>query len=192
MDLPTTCDEDAIVLFEKATKKLESSYGPNDPDTLYSMQNLAELYEKTGRLDSAGRLLREIVRRLKKTGFRGPAYAAEFEVRLGRNLLMRRKPAAAEKVLREARATYDKLKVGSSWPLLALSLLGEALLEQHHDDDAGPLLLQGYEGLRQHGDRQQAEWKPRLIEAGERVVRYYEATNQLENARAWREKLAAP
>jgi hypothetical protein len=34
-----------------------------------------------------------------------------------------------------------------------------------------------------------ANWRYRLPEAGERVIRYYEETNQPERAREWREKI---
>jgi len=36
----------------------------------------------------------------------------------------------------------------------------------------------------------QAVWKRRMGEVGQRVVHFYEVTNQPEKARAWREKLA--
>ena len=70
------------------------------------------------------------------------------------------------------------------------SLLGGALLGQEKFSAAEPLLIKGYEG--------QDKWETilgplpsnwRLIEAIERIVWFYEATNQPEIARAWREKL---
>jgi hypothetical protein len=36
-----------------------------------------------------------------------------------------------------------------------------------------------------------ANWRARLPQAGERIVRFYETTNQTDKAREWREKLSA-
>jgi eukaryotic-like serine/threonine-protein kinase len=179
----------AMDLLERATRKLEALNGADHPDTLYSMGNLVGVYEKVGKLDQASRLLREIIHRREKDNSRSSAHTADLRVRLGQNLLKQKKPAEAESVLRESQAMHERLVVGSALPLLGLSLLGEALLDQHHYADAEPLLLRGYEGLRQHGDRKLAEWKTPLAEAGERVVRFYEVTNQPEKARVWREKV---
>lgn len=68
------------------------------------------------------------------------------------------------------------------------SLLGAVLLGQQRYAEAEPLILQGYEGVkRREADQHFTELD--IIEAGERVVRFYEVTNQPEKARAWREKL---
>jgi tetratricopeptide (TPR) repeat protein len=179
----------AMDLLERATRKLDALNGADHPDTLYSMENLAGVYEKAGILDQSSRLLRDIIHRLGKDDRRSCEHSAELRVRLGQNLLKQKKPAEAESVLRESQAIHERLEDLSALPLLGLSLLGEALLDQQHYADAQPLLLRAYEGLRQHDDRKLAEWKPRLTEAGERIVRFYEVTNQPEKARVWREKL---
>ena len=55
--------------------------------------------------------------------------------------------------------------------------------------EAEPLLLQGYEGMKCREALLLAIWKRRMAETGERVVHFYEATNQPEKAREWRERL---
>jgi hypothetical protein len=55
--------------------------------------------------------------------------------------------------------------------------------------DAEPLLLQGYQGMKQREDQIPTQGKVRLVEAAEHLVRLYEATNQPDKARTWREKL---
>jgi hypothetical protein len=69
-----------------------------------------------------------------------------------------------------------------------VSLLGDVLFSQQKYAEAEPLLVQGYEGMKQREAILRANEKCRLAEAGERVVRFYEATNQPEKARVWREK----
>jgi hypothetical protein len=72
-------------------------------------------------------------------------------------------------------------------------VLGAALLGQKKYADAEPLLLQGYGGMRQlENGMPEGERRRLLTDAVERVVRFYEVTEQPEKARAWREKLAAP
>ncbi len=51
------------------------------------------------------------------------------------------------------------------------------------------MLLQGYKGMKQGEATTVAQWRYRLTEAGERVVHYYEETNQPEEAAEWREKV---
>ena len=54
-------------------------------------------------------------------------------------------------------------------------LLGEALLEQKKYAEAEPLLLSGYEGMKQREDAIPPQDKPRLTRALERLVKLYEA-----------------
>jgi hypothetical protein len=56
--------------------------------------------------------------------------------------------------------------------------------------EAEPLLLQGYEGMKQGETTMIAPWRYRLAEAGERLIRYYEETDQPKKAREWREKVS--
>jgi hypothetical protein len=69
------------------------------------------------------------------------------------------------------------------------NVLGGALLGQKKYAEAGPLLLQGSEGMKQAEARMTAHWRYRLTEAGERLIRSYEETNQPEKAREWQERL---
>jgi eukaryotic-like serine/threonine-protein kinase len=71
------------------------------------------------------------------------------------------------------------------------SLLGGVLLGQKLYAEAQPLVVEGYEGLKSH----QAEI-PRLFarhfisEAGERILRLYDAWGPPEEAARWRAKLS--
>jgi hypothetical protein len=63
------------------------------------------------------------------------------------------------------------------------------LLAQKKYEEAEPLLLQGYEGMKQR--QLPASARPRLAEALERLVQLYEATNRNEEAAHWRRELEA-
>jgi hypothetical protein len=71
------------------------------------------------------------------------------------------------------------------------SVLGGALLGQQQNAAAEPLLVAGYEGLKQQAATIPAEDQTRLTEALERLVQLYDATGQQEKAANWRKKLAA-
>src|SRR5262249_28468543 len=69
------------------------------------------------------------------------------------------------------------------------STLGGSLLGQKKYAQAEPLLLDGYEGLKQRKGKIPPDHKPRLTEAIERLVQIYEETREEEKAAAWRAKL---
>ena len=71
------------------------------------------------------------------------------------------------------------------------SLLGGALLAQKKYADAEPLLLAGYEGMKQREAEIPADRKVGLGEALERLVQFYVATQQKNKADEWRKKLEA-
>ena len=55
--------------------------------------------------------------------------------------------------------------------------------------EAEPLLVEGYDGMKQREAFMDAGFKHWLTKAGDRLIRFYEVTNQPEKARAWREKV---
>ena len=101
--------------------------------------------------------------------------------------------ADAEPILRECVAILQK-KQPEAWTTFhAQSLLGGALLGQKKYAEAEPLLVQGYEGLKaREGQIPPLYARHRVAEAGERVVRLYEAWGRAEKAAEWRTKLTKP
>jgi hypothetical protein len=55
--------------------------------------------------------------------------------------------------------------------------------------EAEPLLISGYNGLRELEAKIPAANKPRLEKAAERLIRFYEETAQPDKAADWRKKL---
>jgi hypothetical protein len=58
-------------------------------------------------------------------------------------------------------------------------------------EEAGPLLREGYEGMKQREAQVPPHEKARLGEAAERLVRLYEATGEKEKAAESRRELEA-
>jgi hypothetical protein len=104
-------------------------------------------------------------------------------------LLNAGQPAEAEPILHECLAIRQE-QTPEAWTTFnTKSMLGGALLGQKKYAEAEPLLLQGYEGMKQHEARMPSQARPRLTEALERLVRLYEAIDVKEKADQWRQRL---
>ncbi len=110
---------------------------------------------------------------------------------LGSNLLQQNKWADAETVLRECLPFREKQEPDAWTTFHARSMLGGALLGQKKYADAEPLLLAGYEGMKQREATIPAQSKVRLTEALERLVLLHETTGKKDEAAKWRKELEA-
>jgi eukaryotic-like serine/threonine-protein kinase len=107
-----------------------------------------------------------------------------------RDLLVQGKFAEAEPVARECLALREK-QVPDNWRTFnARSMLGGSLLGQKKYAEAEPLLLAGYEGMKQREDKIPVAGKVRLKETMQRLVQLYETTNRPDQAAEWKQKLA--
>src|SRR5438045_9538971 len=70
------------------------------------------------------------------------------------------------------------------------SLLGGSLLGQKKYAEAEPLLLKGYEGMKQREKSMEPREAPRLPEALDRLFKLYNATNKPDEAKKWRAERA--
>jgi eukaryotic-like serine/threonine-protein kinase len=177
---------------EKVFARRKAMLGPDREQTLFVMLTCARAYQRAGKLDEADRLLRDGLERGRKRGDSvGQITVAHTLEALSLNMLLQNRPVEAEPLAREALALYEKNHTTEGeWRLpYVVNLLGGTLLGQKKYAEAEPFLLQGYEGMKQNERTIIGQWRYRLTEAGERLIRYYEETNQPEKARAWREKL---
>jgi hypothetical protein len=116
------------------------------------------------------------------------AYAGELAA-LGLNLLQQQKWTDAEAVLRDCLVIRQKQEPDAWTTFNVQSLLGGALLGQKKYADAEPLLVKGYEGMKQRAAKIPPPARRRLSEAVERLVALYEATGNKEEAATWRKEL---
>jgi serine/threonine protein kinase/tetratricopeptide (TPR) repeat protein len=181
--------QDAMALFEQTLEKTKAALGTDHGLTLDCMLKLARVYQDTQKLDQADRLLREVLElRRKKKGPKSEETAGVLSL-LGLNLLQQQQYSEAEPLLRECLALREHQLPDCWLRYNTLSLLGGALLGQQQYAAAEPLLLQGYEGMKQREAKIPPNGSLRLTQAVERLVRLYEATNQPDKARLWRERL---
>jgi serine/threonine-protein kinase len=98
-------------------------------------------------------------------------------------------PQEGEKILREAvKIRTESLPKEHYWVALATSALGECLTIQKRYNEAEPLLLNSYEGLK----ISQGPDNPRTTIALQRLINLYEAWNKPDQAARYRALLSAP
>jgi serine/threonine protein kinase len=179
---------DSMALHEKVLADFNSRYGPKHDSTTFPKMTFARACQGAGEFDRADQLLREALELIQKredslTRRDAKANALGW---LALNLLLQERHGDAERIAREAIA-IDQLEQYRRF--YWMSVLGAALLGQKKYADAEPLLLQGYGGIRQLQTGIPAGDSRLLTDAGERVVHFYEVTEQPEKARLWRDKL---
>jgi serine/threonine-protein kinase len=183
---------EAVTAYERLRGAETAKYGAGAPATLGTLNMLATVYHFAGRLDDADRAARDhLALRRKHDGSDSQATGQALAL-LGMNLLAQGRSAEAEPVLREAVRLVD-LHPTPAWQRGRVhNLHGAALAGVGKVAEGERLLVDGYEAMQRDEPKIPAPWKRYLIAAGERVIRFYDATNQPDEARAWRAKLPPP
>jgi serine/threonine protein kinase len=184
---------EGAALIDKVRECVHKTSGAYPKPTDFFEHCRGYAYQRAGRLDEADQVLRAVVDQLRLQGARSVSLAMNLEL-LSVNLLLQHRYSEVEQPAREAIALYEKneknLTDESDWRFPYIkNVLGGSLLAQNRYAEAEPLLVQGYEGMKRAENAMTANWRYRLPEAGERVIRYYEETKQPEKARQWRQKL---
>ncbi len=172
----------AVKQYERALALRGAIQGAYQPDTADCRNRLAVAYRLAGRTADAGRLF--------DRNTDSPAQATALAIR-GSMLLDQKQPAEAELSLRECLLIRQKIQPGDWTTFDTKSTLGEALFDQNKFADAEPLLLSGYEGMKQRESTMSSQEKPRITQALERLLKYYEARGKPDEARKWRNLLEA-
>ena len=181
--------EQALPLYEETLKMRQAKLGSEHPATLITLGNLAGTLLRTRQPERAVLLFKQFIRahRQKLTptpGFSGILASVSLD------LLQFQQYAEAERYLRECLAIRENAQPNDWSTFNTKSMLGGSLLGQKKYADSEPLLIAGYEGMRQREADIPAQGKIRLTEAIQRLVDLYDATDQKDKATAWRAKLA--
>jgi len=176
-------DKDALA---RATRVL----GPSHPETLSILSNLAFIYEELGRYAEAVPL--EIQMKEEARNSHGQDRSAIVAtLTLGRDYLMLHQYGKAEEQLREAHEIEMKSEPDNWRRFFGETMLGGALLGQKKYAEAEPLLLSGYNGLKERESKMVSRARKYIPEAGERVVGLYKVVGKPDKVAEWREKLKA-
>jgi serine/threonine protein kinase/tetratricopeptide (TPR) repeat protein len=117
-----------------------------------------------------------------------PADSAELAIQLvtnGMSFLQRKYFMEAEPLLREGLALREKLEPDAWTTFNTQSMLGGALLGLKKYAHAEPLLLKGYEGMKQR-EAKMPKNSPRIPEAIDRLMELYTATDRPAEAAKWK------
>ncbi len=152
-------------------------------------RELAAAYEAAGQFARAEPFYRGTLEQARKQFGPNDPRAAGAMAALGLNLLKQEKFAEAALMLRDCVAVREKAQPDEWSTFNSRSLVGGSLLGQKKYSEAEPLLVSGYEGMKAREEKIPAPAKPRLPEAGERVVKLYEAWGRPVKAAEWRKKL---
>jgi hypothetical protein len=151
--------------------------------------NLIACHEHLKQFDQAEAWRRKWLAVVKgQSGADSVAYAGEL-AGLGSNLLHQQKWADAETFLRDGLAIREHQEPDAWTTFETRSLLGAALLGQKQYAEAEPLLLKGYEGLRQRQAKIPPQGKGRLIDSMERLVQLYDVLGKKDESARWRKEL---
>jgi tetratricopeptide (TPR) repeat protein len=179
---------EAVKLHQEVLAAWRSQLGPGDPTTLVSMGDLAESYLAADRPDEARPLLDIFLAGRKKLGPGQHPRLTEVLLSSGRRAAAHGLFVTAEGLLREALVDCDRRQPDTWETFDARSVLGGSLLGQGKNAEAEPLLLAGYEGMKQRPETIPGPARARLPEAVDRLVQLYEATGRPAEATRWREE----
>jgi|GEM_PF-1545586 tetratricopeptide (TPR) repeat protein len=171
---------EAVRQYERAFELREAVQGDNASETADCRNQLAVAYRLAGRHDDASRLFHH-----KPDS---PTHASALVVR-GLMLLEEKKPAEAELKLRESLLIRQKMQPDDWSTFETKSILGEALLDQKKYEEAEPLLLSGYQGMKKRESQMPSSAKVQLTRALERLVHLYETWGKKDQAAKWRKEL---
>jgi serine/threonine-protein kinase len=157
---------------------------------IWALKTYARALQGAGRFEDADRQLRKALELARN---QSDPIARETEMGnvqkiLAPNLLLQGRYKEAEQLARNALAALRRGLPGEWSQFHAMSVIGGALLGQQKIAEAEPFLVQGYSGLKEREATKNPGFDHWIVQAAERLIRYYEMTNQSEKARQVREE----
>jgi serine/threonine protein kinase len=178
----------ALPLCEEALKQTKARLGPEAPATVVAMCNLARLRMAMREYSMAEALLVEALPFAEKRQTVKPLESLMVRSWLGECLLRQGRFDRAVSVLRACVPNPER-KYAHAWSgYWSQSLLGAALLGQKEYAEAEPLLLAGYQGMKEWKDRTPVPERARIRETLDQVVQLYEMWGKKERAQEWRNR----
>ncbi|HQR06863.1 MAG TPA: serine/threonine-protein kinase [Gemmatales bacterium] len=182
--------EMAVPLFEVTLKLRKAKLGLDHNDTLITMSNLARTYLAAGKKNLALPLLQETLK-LQQTKL-GPEHPETLSsiASIGLLLLEKNDYAGAEEMLRQCLTHRSKIQPDAWTTFNTKSMLGGALMGQKKNEEAEPLLLSGYQGMKQRESTIPPHGILRITEALDRLIQLYIETNKPGEVKKWQAEKA--
>jgi len=175
---------------EKAIALLEVAYraGGQNPSLAWLGPRLLEAYAAAGKFDAAIPIVKSELAKARATNPPASPQLASALSSIATYMLPLNQFAEAEPILRECVAIREKNQPNVWSTFNAQSLLGGALLGQKKYASAEPLLLAGYQGIKERQSQVPAS-STRPREALERLIRLYDSWGKPDEAAKWRKEL---
>jgi serine/threonine protein kinase/tetratricopeptide (TPR) repeat protein len=183
--------DDSVRIFDEWLPRAARVLAPEHPTRVFGRNSAIVTYTFAGRHDRVESLQREYLALVKQqAGTDSPRYEIALSA-LVVNLLRQKKGGEAETLLRDYLVRREEAEP-DAWQTFNLkSMLGGALTLQQKYADAEPLLLAGYEGMKQRATKIPVTSKLRLKDAAGRLVQLYDNWGKDAEAAKWRKELAA-
>jgi tetratricopeptide (TPR) repeat protein len=176
----------ALPLFEQAYRAEKKNPRHREAGSV-----LLLAYAQAGKTEQATALAKELLANARAQLPKESPQLAGVLAPLALSLLQAKAFTEAEPLLRECLAIREKNQPDEFTTFNTKSMLGSALLGQKKYAEAEPLLLAGYEGMKQREAKIPPPGKVRLTEALERLVQLDEALEKKDEAAKWRKELEA-
>ena len=180
--------DQAVPLFEEAARLRKAKLGPDHPDTVNTLLSLETAYVETNQGAKAAAALAEVVAVLRGRAPKADPLFAGLLARLAAYHVDHGQDAEA--VLRECLAIRERAQPDAWTTSNTRSMLGGSLLGQGKHAEAEPLLVAGYEGMKQREKTIPPQGRGRLPEAADRLVELYERLGKPDEVRRWRAERA--
>jgi serine/threonine protein kinase len=181
---------DAIPYLEKALQRGRKERDGLPPQHLaWIAAALADTYDRAGQFAKSEPLYHDALEQARRQFGTADLRTADSMAVLAFNLLRQHKNAQAEALLRDCLKVREGKQPDAWTTFNTRSLQGEALLGQKKYEQAEPLLLSGYQGMKEREKTIPSQAKVRLTEALQRLVKLYEATDKKDQAAKWRKEL---
>jgi eukaryotic-like serine/threonine-protein kinase len=162
--------------------------GPEHPTTLYTLLELASMYEREGKYSMAETYATQALAGYQHVlGPEHPVTMASATV-LALSCLSEGKFAKSEGLARTV-LEFDRKRMPDNWQRFGTeSLLGASLAAQKKYTEAEPLLLEGYKGMLVRKDRVGVANSYYLDRARRSLVQLYQAWGKPTKAAEWNHK----
>jgi serine/threonine protein kinase len=181
--------EQAAKIYEMNLESSKKVYGITHPNTRTSMINLTNTFLATGRTAEAAELAKTLSGIVLDQPLPDSHQRPNALATVGGLLIRTESFEEAEVVCRECLTIHEKTMPDSWSHFAAQSRLGCAFLGQKKYDEAEPLLLSGYEGMKARNATMPASAKFRLTESLECLVELYAAVAKPDEVEKWKAEL---
>lgn len=143
--------DEAVKNLQRSLEQFRETLGPDDPETLHAMNDLARVYDSTGKYEEALRLFEECLERRNRVLGEDHADTVTSIVNLGWANYKLGNGQEAEDLSRQAVEGWSRVSGDHEQETRqAVNILAAILMERNKHAEAEPLLLDNYEWSRKN------------------------------------------